>query len=156
MTVANTRTEKKFIFKKEYFKMLVASEHKIEYDNGKIMMMAGGSQNHTTIVDNTFFNLRANQSNCRAWSSETAVSIESLGKYYFPDAMIVCGDDSKFNENASIARLLNPRLVVEVVSETSSDRDRVEKFRAYCQLESFKEYLLIDSRSYLIDVFYRE
>lgn len=156
MTAANTRTEKRFITEEEYFKMLAESEHRMEYVNGEIVMMAGGSKNHGRIVSNTHAQLYINKKSCEVWSSETAVSIDSLNRFYFPDAMMVCGEDSRFKEEASIAQLLNPCLLVEVVSETSSDRDRVEKFRAYRQLESFKEYVLIDSRSYLIDVFYRE
>ncbi|SEQ72290.1 Uma2 family endonuclease [Neolewinella agarilytica] len=144
------------VTKEEYFKMLAESDHKLEFVNGEVVMMTDGSKNHTAIVDNAYFTLRSNQGECRAWSSEAGVSINSLNRYYFPDVSVVCGDKSKFNPETKIAQLLNPCLLVEVVSETSSDRDRTEKFRAYRQLESFKEYILIDSRSYLIDVFYRE
>lgn len=156
MAVAPNQTTKQKITKEEFFKMLTESDHKMEYVDGEVVMMAGGTENHTTIVGNAYFNLRSNQGECRAWSSEAGVLIDSLNRYYFPDVSVVCGGKSQFNPETKIAQLLNPCLLVEVVSETSSDRDRTEKFRAYRQLESFKEYVLIDSRSYLIDVFYRE
>ncbi len=156
MAAIKKKSEKRVVSKETYFKMLASSEDKMEYVDGEIVMMAGGAKNHTTIVDNVYFQLRSNQGKCRAWSSEAGVSISNLNRYYFPDVSVVCDDKSQFNEEANIAQLLNPCLLVEVVSASSSDRDRTEKFRAYRQLESFKEYILIDSRSYLVDVFYRE
>ncbi len=59
-------------------------------------------------------------------------------------------------DNKGIARITNPCLIVEVISNSSVEIDRVEKFHAYRQLDSFKEYLLIDSRRLLIETFYRE
>lgn len=155
MTAANTHLKKKFISKEEYFTMLAESDHKIEYVDGEVVMMVGGSRNHGRIVGNTYFHLRSNQGDCKAWSSEAGVAVKSLNRYYFPDATVVCGQE-EFNDENKVAQLINPCLLVEVVSDSSSDRDRVEKFRAYRQLESFKEYILIDSRSCLIDVYYRE
>lgn len=156
MAATTEQSKKQHVTKEAFFKMLAASDQKLEYVNGEVVMMAGGTRNHGRIVSNTHAQLYINKRKCEVWSSETAVAINSLNRYYFPDAMLVCGEDSKFAEETKIAQLLNPCLLVEVVSEGSSDRDRVEKFRAYRQLESFKEYMLIDSRSYLIDVFYRE
>lgn len=156
MAAIPEQSKKQYVTKEEYFKMLAASDHKLEYVDGQVIAMAGGTEQHTAISDNTYFHFRSNQGDCRAWSSEAGVAVKSLNRYYFPDVSVVCGDKSKFNSETKIAQLLNPCLLVEVVSDSSSDRDRVEKFRAYRQLESFKEYVLIDSRSCLIDVFYRE
>lgn len=140
----------------EYFEQLKKSEHKLEYLDGVIRSMAGGSLAHSTIVENTFFHLRANRGDCTVKSSEMAISIQSRNRYFFPDVSAVCNEEIKLDESKGIARMTNPCLIIEVLSETTADYDRGEKFRTYRQLESFKEYLLIDSRKLSIDYFYRE
>ncbi|MFK8165113.1 MAG: Uma2 family endonuclease [Lewinella sp.] len=148
--------EKRPYAKQEYFEQLSKSQHKLEYISGEIRMMSGGTLHHGTIVDNVFFNLRTNKGACHVRSSEMAVAIQSQNRYYFPDASVVCGEDLKLEDNKGIARMTNPCLIVEVISNSSVDIDRVEKFHAYRQLDSFKEYLLVDSRKMLIETFYRE
>lgn len=140
----------------EYFKLLAESDHKLEYVDGDIQLMAGGSINHSRLVENAFFNLRMNRGNCSVRSSELAVSIASLNRYYFPDVSAVCGADEKYEDEKGIARILNPCLIVEVLSESTAEKDRSEKFNAYRRLESFREYILIDSRKLSVDTFYRE
>lgn len=85
-----------------------------------------------------------------------AISIEKVNRYFFPDVSAVCNEEIKLDESKGIARMTNPCLIIEVLSETTADYDRGEKFRTYRQLDSFKEYLLIDSRKLSIDYFYRE
>lgn len=140
----------------EYFEQLKHSEYKLEYLDGVIKSMAEGSLAHSTIAENTFFHLRANRGNCIVKASEMAVSIQSMNRYFFPDVSAVCNEEIKLEESKGIARMTNPCLIIEVLSESTADYDRGEKFRTYRQLESFKEYLLIDSRKLLIDYFYRE
>lgn len=140
----------------EYFEQLKKSEHKLEYVSGEIRMMAGGTMNHSTIVENAFFQLRSSKGDCTVKSSEMAVSIRSLNRYYFPDVSAVCEEDIELEETKGIARMINPCLIVEVLSESTGETDRAEKFNAYRQLDSFKEYILIDSRKLLVDTYYRE
>ena len=142
--------------KGEYLNKVANSLHKLEFIDGEIRMMAGGTENHGTIVDNAFFHLRSNKGDCHVKSSEMAVAVQSQNRYYFPDVSVVCGEDVRLEDGKGIARMTNPNLIVEVISETSADFDRSEKFIAYRQLDSFKEYILIDSRKMLVDTFYRE
>jgi Uma2 family endonuclease len=156
MDMHSVQSQKGRFTEEEYFEQLKNAEHKLEYLDGVIRSMAGGTLAHSTITENTFFHLRANKGNCTVKSSEMAVSIQSRNRYFFPDVSAVCNKEIKLDESKGIARMTNPCLIIEVLSETTADYDRGEKFRTYRQLESFKEYLLIDSRKLSIDYFYRE
>jgi Uma2 family endonuclease len=143
--------------KAEYLELLRDSLHKYEYLDGEVRMMAGGTPAHADVVDNTFVALRTATHKCRVKSSETAVAIASINRYFFPDISAVCDLPPRYeDEGAGIARLINPALIVEVLSEGTADYDRTEKFSAYRKLESFREYVLIDSRRQYVETFYRE
>ena len=150
-----TKPTKELITKEAYFKQLERSEHKLEFVDGVIRMMAGGTRNHATIVDNTVFALRSHQGSCSTKSGETAVSVSSLNRYYFPDASVVC-EEEQYESETGIALLTNPCLVVEVLSRSTGKMDCTEKFNAYRQIPSFREYLLIDSETLSVQTFYRE
>jgi Uma2 family endonuclease len=79
---------------------------------------------------------------CRAFTSELAVKTPTLFPYRYPDATVACGE-LEFENIRGIDVLVNPTLIVGVLSPTSSIRDRDEKFTAYKAIESFREYLLI-------------
>ena len=138
----------------EYFALLAASSRKLEYLNGRVRMMAGGTVAHNDIIDNTFAALRARQGGCKVKNSENAVSVAALGKYFFPDMTVTCGKPEY--AEGSIALLTNPDLIIEVLSPQTADYDRSDKFTAYRHLESFREYILIDSQTLRVDTFYRE
>lgn len=140
--------------KEEYFALLEKSLHKLEYLDGEIRMMSGGKVAHNDIIDNTFTALRNQQGSCKVKGSENAVAIPKLNRYFFPDMTVTCQKPTY--EEGGIARLTNPELIIEVLSESTADYDRSDKFTAYRQLNSFKEYILIDSRKMRVDTFYRE
>ena len=142
--------------KEDYFALLRTSQHKYDYLDGRVKMMAGGTAVHADIVDNAFVALRTRSENCKVRSSETAVAVSVLNKYFFPDASAVCEAEATYEPGGGIARLTNPALLVEVLSESTADYDRTTKFSAYRQLPSFREYLLIDSRRYNVETYYRE
>ena len=138
----------------EYFALLATSRRKLEYTDGTVRLMAGGTAAHNDIIDNTFTALRAHQGDCKVKNSENAVAVTALNRYFFPDMTVTCGKPTY--EDASIAMLTNPNLIVEVLSQQTADYDRSDKFAAYRHLESFREYILIDSRAMRVDTFYRE
>lgn len=117
-------------------------------------MMSGGSISHNAIMANTFGFLWSKKGSCKVHNSENAVSVLSLKSYFFPDLTVTCNHPTY--EKGGIAKLTNPELIIEVLSESTADYDRTDKFTAYRQLESFKEYILIDSRRMRVDTFYRE
>ncbi|WP_420461162.1 Uma2 family endonuclease [Neolewinella sp.] len=140
--------------KQDYLELLDQSEHKYDYLDGEVRTMAGGTVAHNTILDNTTFALRLLARGCQIKGSETAIAVAAANRYHFPDVSAVC--DTPTYEQGGIARLTNPALIVEVLSETSAAYDRGEKFSAYRQLPSFREYLLIDSRKLIVETYFRE
>lgn len=128
----------------EYFALEHAGDARYEYWDGEIICMSGGSKEHLRISDNVFFRLRQKLGNtrCQAFSSLLPVKTPTLFPYRYPDAAVGCGD-LKFEHIHGVDALVNPTLIVEVLSPTSSMRDHNEKFTAYKAIESFMEYLLI-------------
>lgn len=147
--------ENKRYSKEEYLAILAESQEKYEYVDGALRMMAGASIEHNRIKDDLTIALGSRKGECRFHGSDTAVSIRNRNRYYFPDLTFVCGKKDQFEEGG-IARLLNPSLIIEVISSSTESIDRGEKFHDYCQLESFREYILIDSRKLRINAFYRQ
>ena len=83
-----------------------------------------------------------------------AVSVPAYNSYLLPDLSFVCEDPEFVDDNRT--RLLNPALLIEVISESSDAYDRGEKFQKYRSLKSFREYTLIDSRRYAVECWYRQ
>ena len=146
--------DKDYYTEEEYFDLLSESDFPIEWHDGQLHMMSGGKIPHNLIIENIEFALRLAQKRCKIKNSNNAVSIRALKKYLFPDLTAVCGK-IEF-EKGGIARIVNPELIIEVLSKSTADYDRNEKFTYYRSLESFKEYVLIDSLKYSVQTFYRE
>jgi Uma2 family endonuclease len=128
----------------EYFALENAGNVRYEYWDGDIVCMNGGSKEHTQIDGNVYYRLRlkVKGGSCRAFSSELPVTTPTLKPYRYPDATVGRGE-LKFEHIRGVDALVNPTLIVEVLSPTSSMRDHNEKFTAYKAIESFMEYLLI-------------
>jgi Uma2 family endonuclease len=128
----------------EYFALENAGHVRYEYWDGDIVCMSGGSKEHTQIDGNVHYRLRVKLSGgpCRAFTSELPVKTPTLPPYRYPDATVGCGE-LKFEHIRGVDALVNPRLIIEVLSSTSSIRDHTEKFTAYKAIQSFMEYLLI-------------
>lgn len=128
----------------EYFALEHASDARFEYWDGDIICMSGGSQQHSTISGNVHYRLRIQLEgrNCRAFTADQAVKTPTFPPYRYPDATVVCGK-AKFETIRGIDTLVNPILIVEVMSPTSQERDCHDKFAMYQDILSFKEYLVI-------------
>ena len=119
-----------------------------EYVDGYIYAMTGASKGHNTIVLNIATRLHAHLrgSPCRAYVADMRVRVETARAYYYPDVVVTCaGPDTA--ADAPSHYLTAPVLIAEILSETTETLDRREKMRAYAQLDSLREYLLVDSRS---------
>lgn len=128
----------------EYFALELVGDARYEYWDGEIVCMSGGSKEHAQICSNVHFRLRQKLEGgrCRAYTSELPVKTPTLPPYRYPDVTVACGD-LRFEDMRSIDALINPVLIVEVLSPTTALRDCEDKFRAYQALPSFSEYLLI-------------
>jgi len=141
-----------FITPEEYVRLERASEGKHEYASGQIFAMAGASLNHRVITDNVRFFLRVKEasSGCRSDNSDTRIFIPATKKYTYPDVVMTCGEERRFQDD-SRETLLNPTLIVEVLSPSTADYDRGGKFNSYTTIPSFSEYLLISQDEVLVE-----
>lgn len=148
--------EKKYYSKEEYFNLIEESEVKYEYIDGQLRMMAGGTANHSLIASNLTHLLNAALWNkeCSVFNSDMQLATHRSDRYFYPDVMVVCGDID-FEDNNQ-RRLKNPILIIEVLSESTKEFDRTEKFRYYSEIPSFKEYIMIYSDKIYTEGFYKE
>jgi Uma2 family endonuclease len=127
----------------EYLAIERKAETKSEFFRGEMFALAGTSPRHNVIAGNIFAALHAQLrgSPCRAYFSDLRAKAGHAGLYTYPDIVVVCGD-ARF-EDAELDTLLNPKLIVEVLSPTTEGYDRGKKFEMYRTIESFTEYVLI-------------
>ena len=128
----------------DYFSVEESSNLKHEYYDGEIFAMAGASLRHNRITGNVFAALRAAlaHSGCEVFASDLRVRTPG-GLYTYPDVMVVCGGVQLSAEDR-LDTVINPLVIIEVLSESTRDYDRGEKFRQYQSLPSLREYLLIE------------
>jgi Uma2 family endonuclease len=144
------------ISEEEYLAFDRASEFKHEYVNGEIIDMAGASWEHGLIVGNSvtaFNNLLADKP-CYVNPQDLRVKATMFHSYRYPDIAIVCGDpifaDEKFDT------IVNPIILIEVLSPSTETEDRGKKLREYRQIETLQEYLLISQDSPRIERYLRQ
>ncbi len=133
----------KYLTPEEYLAIERKAEYKSEYVDGVMYAMAGGSPQHSLISSNviTLVNVRLWDSPCQVFNNDMKVRVPSSRKFHYPDVTVVC-DKPQFADDEKDV-LLNPLLIVEVLSDSAGDYDRNEKFEYYKEIESFHEYLLI-------------
>ncbi|MBI5444009.1 MAG: Uma2 family endonuclease [Deltaproteobacteria bacterium] len=132
-----------FLTPAQYLAAERQSELKSEYLNGEVFAMSGASARHVLIVSNVVRELGTQFKNrdCRVFSTDLRLKVSTTGLYTYPDVVAVCGPLSFDDEQNDT--LLNPTLLVEVLSESTKDYDRGGKFEQYRTLASLKEYVLI-------------
>jgi Uma2 family endonuclease len=142
----------------EYLRIADDSTEKLEYIDGEIVSMAGGTYNHSLISENCGRGLgnRLNGKPCRVLDSNLRVGIPRTPRYMYPDKLVICGKpefDARDKKNLSVT---NPRLVVEVISDSSEKRDRGDKFTRYRLLESLQEYILVSQERPQVETYFRQ
>ena len=127
----------------EYLALERSSEIKHEYFNGEIFGMGGASKRHVSIVTNLVGELysQLKTGSCQVYSTDLRVRVSPTGLYTYPD-VIVLFEEPRFSDDQDDT-LLNPALIIEVLSESTKDYDRGGKFEQYRTIDSFVEYLLI-------------
>ena len=136
-------TAPNFITREEYLRLERASEEKHEYVDGQMFARTGVNRKHREIMDNVMFYLRSKraESGCSTSNSETRLFIPATGRYTYADAVMIC-EEQKYQDDV-LDTLLNPTLIVEVLSPSTEAYDRGKKFQLYRSIPSFSEYLLI-------------
>ncbi len=140
----------------EYISLERKSSTKSEYLSGRIVAMSGASNAHNIITMNTA-NQLYNQlfdRNCLVYASDMRVGVNTPLSYLYPDVAVVCGKP-RFEDDV-FDTLLNPTVVIEVLSPSTAAYDWHEKFTRYQQIASLKEYLLISQSRMHVEHYIRQ
>ena len=129
---------------------------KSEYRNGQIYAMPGASRKHNLItvhiLGELYVQLRARA--CEVYPSDMRVKVSAAGLYTYPDVIVVC-DEQRFDDTY-FDTLLNPTVLIEVLSPSTAAYDRGDKFAAYQKLDSLREYVLISQDSVCVEHYLRQ
>ena len=134
---------KTYLTAEEYLALERQAEFKSEYVNGETFAMAGARENHALLVTNFVAELRQKlrQGPCRVYSSDMRVCVSPTGRYAYPDVVVAC-QKPQFLDDVQDT-LLNPTLLIEVLSPSTADYDRGGKFQSYRTFTSLKEHLTV-------------
>ncbi len=136
----------------DYLESEKISQIKHEYIDGEIYAMAGTSKSHNRIIKN-ILNRLANHSrgtDCEPFFVDIKVFASKLQRFYYPDIIVVCGEDKESEYFTS-----KPKIIVEVLSPSTALTDRREKMFVYKELESLHEYVLVEQDKIFAEIYRR-
>jgi Uma2 family endonuclease len=133
-----------------------ATDQRSEFIAGEVFAMTGATETHNLIVANVVRELgnALKGKPCRVYPSDLKVRIEAENMGTYPDAMVICGDRTFYDDRRDV--VTNPTLIVEVLSESSEAYDRGNKFRHYRALPSLQAYLLLSQQGVQAELFVRQ
>jgi Uma2 family endonuclease len=151
-----SRQVKSYVTPEEYLAIERAAEYKNEYVNGEIFAMTGASRKHNLAALNVAGELRQQLKGkpCETYQGEMRVKAPAIRSYVYPDVVVVCGDPQF--EDTYLDTLLNPTLVVEVLSKSTESYNRLAKSAYYRTIESLVEYLLIAQEEYRVEQYVKQ
>jgi Uma2 family endonuclease len=139
----------------EYLRLERLASEKSEYHGGEIFAMAGGTPNHSLLAAAACALLyRQAPAGCRVFSSDLRIHIASGGAFSYADCVVVCGELQLAGDQRD--NLLNPLLIVEVLSPSTENYDRGKKFELYRTIESFREYLIVHQERRCVEHYSRQ
>jgi len=146
----------KYLTPEEYLAMEETAEYRSDYYKGDIFALAGGSINHNRIIRNLATKLDQALSNtsCEAFINDIKIWIKAKELFTYPDVVIICGKPEFYPDRDDT--ITNPILIIEVLSESTKNYDRIEKFEFYRSIPTFQEYILVDQYRVHIDHYYLE
>ncbi len=129
---------------------------KSEYYDGDVVAMGGTSIAHNLITGNIFSHLHAllRNSKCHPFGSDLRIKVEGTNSFVYPDVSVICGDVAVATDDPHSAT--NPRVIVEVLSDSSESRDRGRKFKIYLKLDSLRKYVLVSQDEPRVERFFRK
>lgn len=152
-----TSNPKTFLTEEEYLAIERRAESRSEYYDGEMFAMAGASRRHNRIVTNLVVALdnQLRERPCNVYSSDMRVKVQSTGLFTYPDVLVTCGEE-KFDGEGMNDVLLNPSVIIEVLSDSTEAYDRGKKFEHYQSIESLNEYLLVAQYSRRVEKYVRQ
>ena len=149
-----------FFSAEDYLEWEKGNEIKHEYINGEVFpmyethAMAGAKDAHVTAAGNIFALLKSHLRGgpCRVYMADMKVRVEAANQFFYPDVVVTCDPSDRSADYFKS----HPALIVEVLSESTSAYDRGNKFEFYRQLDSLREYVLVDPDRLCVDCFRRD
>ncbi len=140
----------------EYLAFERAAREKHEFADGEIFAISGGKGPHANVAANIIgtFTSTLKWRSCRVYTSDMRVHIPTTGRFVYPDASVVCGRPQFKDEQ--IDTLLNPGIIVEVLSPSTEAYDRGDKFTNYRTLPSLKYYIMAAQDKPFVEVYTRQ
>jgi Uma2 family endonuclease len=151
-----SRQIKSYITPEEYLELERKADYKSEYLHGEVFAMTGASRQHNLIganISRTLGNQLLDRP-CELYVNDMRVKVSASGLYTYPDVTVVCGEP-KF-EDVFIDTLLNPTLLIEILSKSTERYDRIAKTDYYRTLDSLAEHLLVAQEEYRIEQYTRQ
>jgi Uma2 family endonuclease len=151
-----TAQPKQYITEQEYIEFERASATKHEYYAGQIYAMTGASRTHNLIAGNTLASLHTQlrRKPCQIFPSDMRVKIQKTGLHTYPDLVIICGEP-QFTDDA-LDTLINPIVLIEILSPSTERYDRGMKSQHYRTIETLQDYILIEQDHYHIEYYSRQ
>lgn len=140
----------------EYLSLDRQSEAHFELDDGELIPIEAASYAHSLICSNVVGEIRQQLKSgpCKVHANVLRVATATGQRYCYPDVVIVCGEPLLEDRHGDT--LLNPKIIIEIVSDSTEHRDRGRKFRLYRAIESLQQYVLINQDQAHIEVFERD
>ncbi|MCF3608542.1 Uma2 family endonuclease [Planktothrix agardhii 1033] len=147
------KTEKRYYTPEEYLALEETAIDKSEYHDGEIVTMTGGTTNHNKLALNFCrkFPLTIKEQNYEIFINDVRLWIPQTRRYVYPDIMVI-QEEPIYQENNQTV-VTNPLVIIEVLSNSTKNYDRGNKFFFYRSIPTFREYILIDQYSYHIEQF---
>ena len=145
-----------YLTQEEYLAFEREADIKHEYCNGQLYAMSGASRAHNLISLNIAGELRSQLKGrtCEVYMSDMRVLVDAARSYRYPDVVVAC-DAPRFQDDV-FDTLLNPTVIVEVLSQSTEARDRGEKFAEYAQLVSLRDYVLVAQKAVHVEHYFRQ
>ena len=147
------KAELQYISEQDYLNAERSALNKHEYFRGEIFAMSGASLPHNKIFSNLFIDtgVKLKGKKCQPFGGDLRIHIPKNTLYTYPDLSIVCGDPKTTDD--SFDTVTNPTVIFEILSKSTRNYDKGEKFTLYRDIESLKEYILIDSEKIMVEKF---
>lgn len=148
-----TQTQKRYYTPEEYLQLEKTAQFKNEYRDGEIVPMTGATTNHNKIALNFCrrFPLTVKGQNYEIFIGDVRLWIPRYRLYTYPDIIVIQGEP--IHQGTATTTVTNPLMIVEVLSKSTKDYDRGDKFKYYRSIPEFREYILIDQYSFYIEQF---
>ncbi len=147
---------KPFITKAQYLASERETSVRSEYHKGEVFAMAGASRDHNRILTNvsTTLDIQLKNRDCNNYSSDMKISVQQGERYLYPDIVVTCGQERFENDHTDV--LLNPLVIVEILSQSTEAYDRGTKFLYYQTINALQAYVLISQTSRRLEIYHKQ